>query len=68
MIASENLDTKTQPTYADCVSEKVCLVLTLFPVPTFGAHLAAAAGFPTPFSVTSGVFGLVAGPSNALRR
>jgi hypothetical protein len=27
MIASENLDTKTPPAYADCVSEKVCLVL-----------------------------------------
>ena len=40
---------------------------TLFPVPTFGAHLAAAAGFPTLFSTASGVFGLVAGPSNALR-
>ena len=40
---------------------------TLFPVPTFGAHLAAAAGFPTPFSMTSGVFGLVAGPSNISR-
>ena len=40
---------------------------TLFPVPTFGAHLAVAAGFPTPFSVTTGVFGLVAGPSNISR-
>ena len=41
---------------------------TLFPVPTLGAHLAAAAGFPTPFSVTTGVFGLVAGPADAFRR
>ena len=40
---------------------------TLFPVPTLGAHLAVAAGFPTPFSVTTGVFGLVAGPSNISR-
>jgi len=40
----------------------------LFPVPTLGARLAAAAGFPTPFSTASGVFGLVAGPSNVLRR
>jgi hypothetical protein len=37
------------------------------PGPTLGAHLAAAAGFPTPFSAASGVFGLVAGPSNVLR-
>jgi hypothetical protein len=40
----------------------------LFPVPTLGAHLAVAAGFPTPFSTASGVFGLVAGPSIVLRR
>ena len=39
----------------------------LFPVPTLGAHLAVAAGFPTLFSTASGVFGLVAGPSSALR-
>jgi hypothetical protein len=39
----------------------------LFPVPTFGAHLAAAAGFPTPFSAANGVSGLVAGPSNLSR-
>jgi hypothetical protein len=33
------------------------------------AHtLAGAAGFPTPFSTASGVFGLVAGPSSAFRR
>jgi hypothetical protein len=38
----------------------------LFPVPTFGAKLAA--GFPTLFSTASGVFGLVAGPSSALLR
>jgi len=31
------------------------------------AHPFGAAGFPTPFSTASGVFGLVAGPSNALR-
>jgi hypothetical protein len=37
----------------------------LFPVPTFGAYLAA--GFPTLFSTASGVIGLVAGPSSALR-
>ncbi len=30
----------------------------LFPVPTLGAHLAAAAGFPTLFSTASEVFGL----------
>jgi hypothetical protein len=34
----------------------------LFPAPTFGARLSAAAGFPTPFSATNEVFGLVAGP------
>jgi hypothetical protein len=39
----------------------------LFPVPTFGAHLAVAAGFPTLFSTASGVFGLVAGPFSVLR-
>jgi len=37
----------------------------LFPVLTLGAHLAAS--FPTLFSTASGVFGLVAGPSSALR-
>jgi hypothetical protein len=42
-------------------------VSALFPVPTFGAHLAAAAGFPTPFSAANGVSGLVAGPSNLLQ-
>jgi len=41
---------------------------SLFPAPTLGARLAAAAGFPTPFSTASGVFGLVAGPSSALPR
>jgi hypothetical protein len=40
---------------------------TLFPEPTLGATLAGAAGFPTPFSTASGVCGLVAGPSSALR-
>jgi hypothetical protein len=40
----------------------------LFPVPTLGARLAAAAGFPTLFSTASGVCGLVAGPSSDLRR
>jgi hypothetical protein len=40
----------------------------LFPVPTLGAHLAVAAGFPTLFSTASGVFGLVAGPSSVSRR
>jgi len=37
----------------------------LFPAPTLGA--AGAAGFPTLFSTASGVVGLVAGPSRALR-
>ncbi len=37
----------------------------LFPVPTLGAM--QAAGFPTLFSTASGVVGLVAGPSSALR-
>jgi len=32
-----------------------------------GALLSEAAGFPTPFSTASGVFGLVAGPSGDLR-
>jgi hypothetical protein len=41
---------------------------TLFPVPTLGARLTVAAGFPTLFSTASGVFGLVAGPFNASRR
>jgi hypothetical protein len=36
-------------------------------VPTLGAPLSGAAGFPTPFSTASGVIGLVAGPSRALR-
>jgi hypothetical protein len=40
----------------------------LFPVPTLGAHLAVAAGFPTLFSTASGVSGLVAGPSNVSQR
>jgi hypothetical protein len=39
----------------------------LFPMPTLGAPLSGAVSFPTPFSTASGVFGLVAGPSNALR-
>jgi hypothetical protein len=40
---------------------------TLFPVPTLGASPSrAAAGFPTLFSMASGVNGLVAGPSSAL--
>jgi hypothetical protein len=34
---------------------------------TLGAHLFGAASFPTPFSTASGVSGLVAGPSSALR-
>jgi hypothetical protein len=38
----------------------------LFPMPTLGAALAA--GFPTLFSTASGVVGLIAGPSIALRR
>jgi hypothetical protein len=37
----------------------------LFPMPALGA--CSAAGFPTLFSAASGVFGLVAGPFNALR-
>jgi hypothetical protein len=37
----------------------------LFPVLALGASLAAS--FPTLFSTASGVFGLVAGPSSALR-
>ena len=40
----------------------------LFPEPALGAFLSEAAGFPTPFSTASGVIGLVAGPSSALRR
>jgi hypothetical protein len=32
------------------------------------SRLSGAAGFPTPFSTASGVIGLVAGPSNVLRR
>ena len=40
---------------------------SLFPVLTFGAPFAGAVSFPTPFSTASGVCGLVAGPSNALR-
>jgi hypothetical protein len=39
----------------------------LFPMPTLGAPLSGAVSFPTPFSTASGVFGLVAGPSSALR-
>ncbi len=39
----------------------------LFPMPTLGAPLSEAVSFPTPFSTASGVFGLVAGPSSALR-
>jgi len=38
----------------------------LFPMLTLGAWLAAS--FPTLFSTASGVCGLVAGPSNDLRR
>jgi hypothetical protein len=38
----------------------------LFPGPALGA--AWAADFPTLFSTASGVFGLVAGPSCALRQ
>jgi len=37
----------------------------LFPMLALGATLAAS--FPTLFSTASGVFGLVAGPSSALR-
>jgi hypothetical protein len=37
----------------------------LFPGPALGASWAA--GFPTPFSVAGGVFGLIAGPFSALR-
>jgi hypothetical protein len=37
----------------------------LFPMLALGAKLAAS--FPTLFSTASGVFGLVAGPFNALR-
>jgi hypothetical protein len=40
----------------------------LFPVPALGAHLSAAAGFPTLFSTASGVFSLVAGLRNVFRR
>jgi hypothetical protein len=40
---------------------------SLFPAPALDARLSAAAGFPTPFSTASGVFGLVAGPFNAFR-
>ena len=39
----------------------------LFPMLTFGAPISGAVSFPTPFSTASGVFGLVAGPSSALR-
>jgi hypothetical protein len=39
----------------------------LFPMLTLGAPLSGAVSFPTPFSTASGVFGLVAGPSSALR-
>jgi len=38
---------------------------TLFPGLAFGAKLAAS--FPTPFSTASGITGLIAGPSSALR-
>jgi hypothetical protein len=37
----------------------------LFPMPALGAT--GAASFPTLFSTASGVVGLVAGPSSALR-
>jgi hypothetical protein len=40
---------------------------SLFPVLTFGAPFSGAVSFPTPFSTASGVCGLVAGPSSALR-
>ena len=40
---------------------------SLFPGLALGATLAGAASFPTLFSTASGVFGLVAGPSSALR-
>jgi len=40
----------------------------LFPGLTFGAPFSGAVSFPTPFSTASGVSGLVAGPSSALRR
>jgi hypothetical protein len=40
---------------------------SLFPVLTFGAPFSGAVSFPTPFSTASGVSGLVAGPSSALR-
>jgi hypothetical protein len=40
---------------------------SLFPEPALGAPFSGAAGFPTPFSTASGVFGLVAGPSGILR-
>jgi len=40
----------------------------LFPLLALGAPLGGAANFPTLFSTASGVCGLVAGPSSALRR